>query len=289
MTEDNKVLACVDRSKFADYVSDYASWVALRTGAPLEFLHILDRQDIPPSAEDHSGAIGVDAQEKLLNKLSSEDEARSRAAREDGRVFLNRLRERAKAAGVEAPDVRQRHGELEETLVEQQAGTRMIVLGRRGQAAESSQRDMGRNVERVVRALNRPILAVTEKFKEPQRVMIAFDGSAITRRGVDMIAESPLFRGLTVHLLMSGKETPDSQRKLKAAQEQLQLAGFDVPAEFIPGDAESVITRAIANQGIDMLMMGAYTHSPIRNLFFGSKTTDFLRSARVPTLLLRKG
>jgi hypothetical protein len=41
-----------------------------------------------------------------------------------------------------------------------------------------TQRDLGRNVERVVRALHKPILTVTADFKEPQRVMIAFDGGA---------------------------------------------------------------------------------------------------------------
>ena len=37
----------------------------------------------------------------------------------------------------------------------------------------------------------------------------------------------------------------------------------------------------------DVLVMGAYTHSPLRSLFMGSKTTDLLRAARIPTLLLR--
>jgi len=32
---------------------------------------------------------------------------------------------------------------------------------------------------------------------------------------------------------------------------------------------------------------GAYAHSPPRSLFLGSKTSDRLRSATVPTLLLR--
>ena len=33
--------------------------------------------------------------------------------------------------------------------------------------------------------------------------------------------------------------------------------------------------------------MGAYGHSPLRSLIFGSKTSDLLRSATLPTLLLR--
>mgnify|MGYP006195955945 CR=1 FL=1 len=43
MNTDNKVLACVDQSAFADHVTDYAAWAAQRLGAPLELLHVIDR------------------------------------------------------------------------------------------------------------------------------------------------------------------------------------------------------------------------------------------------------
>jgi len=205
MNVENKVLACVDQSRFAEFVADYAAWAASRMKAPLEFLHILDRQPEVARGADHSGAIGVDAQANLLTRLSLQDEQRSRAAREQGRRFLNTFRERALSSGVSSADVRQRHGELEATLVEQEPGVRLFVLGRRGESAGSTQRDLGRNVERVVRALRNPVLTVTEGFREPRRVMIAFDGGIVTRRGVEMVAGSPLFRGLPVHLLMSGR------------------------------------------------------------------------------------
>jgi len=287
MSDDDKVLACVDQSRFADYVADYAAWAARRMDAPLEFLHVLVPHPEQGSGEDRSGTIGVNAQQELLVKLSEEDEARARSAREQGRIFLNRLRERAVAAGAARVDVRQRHGELEETLVEQAEGVRLLVLGRRGESADTTQRDIGRNVERVVRALNRPILTVTEGFKEPQRVMIAFDGSMVTRRGVKMVAGSPLFRGLPICLLMSGREKKDAPRQLEWARTTLEAAGFAVSAALIPGDAESVIARTVKDQSIDMLIMGAFGHSPLRSLLFGSKTTDLLRSSTIPTLLLR--
>ncbi len=287
MQNENKILACVDQSSYAGDVADYAAWAALRTGAPLEFLHIIDRQPGVAADSDRSGTIGFQAQENLLNHLSDVDESRSKVAREQGRLFLNGLRERAMANGVAAPDMRQRHGELTETLVEQQEGVRLFVLGRRGQSAQSTQRDLGRNVERVVRGLQKPILAVTEGFREPRRVMIAFDGGSVTRRGVEMVASSPLFRGLPVHLLMSGKECADAPKDLEWAQKTLQAAGFDAPAQLIPGDAERIIARAVPDQHIDMLIMGAYSHSPLRKLLFGSTTSDLLRSATIPVLLLR--
>lgn len=287
MPTESRVLACVDQSQFADYVADYAAWAALRLSLPLEFLHILDRHPEKAVEVDHSGAIGVDAQEKLLQSLAAEDEARSRIARDTGRLFLNRLKERAVAAGVPSPDVRQRHGELEATLVEQEDSVRLFVLGRRGESAETTQRDLGRNLERVVRALHRPILTVTRDFKVPERIMIAFDGGTLTRKGVTMLASSPLFRGLPIHLLMSGKPRKDAPRQLEWARETLAKAGFEVEAQLLPGDAETTVAKKVQELDIDMLVMGAFAHSPLRRIFFGSRTLDLLRAASIPVLLLR--
>lgn len=284
---DNKVLACVDQSHYADTVADYAAWAARRMDAPLEFLHVIDRHLEQGSGEDHSGAIGFNAQEALLTDLSDRDAARTRAMREQGRLFLNRLRQRAIDAGVPAPDMRQRHGALDETLAEQEDAVRLFVFGRRGASAETTQRDLGRNVERMVRALHKPVLTVTEGFTEPQRVLIAFDGGIVTRRGVEMVAASPLFRGLPIHLLMSGKESLEAPKQLDWARQTLESAGFAASTSLVPGDTEQIIARTVKEQEIDVLIMGAYAHSALRSLIFGSKTNDLLRAATIPTLLLR--
>lgn len=286
-TNENKVLACVDRSHFANTIADAAAWAASRMNAPLEFLHILDRHPEIASGEDHSGAIGFDAQEHLLKELSDKDAEKTKAMRESGRLFLNGLRERAIAAGVPAPDTRQRYGHLEESLVEQEAGVRLFVLGRRGESAETTQRDLGRNIESVVRALHKPILTVTETFKAPERFMIAFDGGEVTKRGVEMVARSPLLKGISCHLLMAGRADPEAPKKIDWARTTLETAGFTVETHLLPGDAETIIARTVREQGIDLLLMGAFNHSPLKSLLFGSRTTDLLRSATVPTLLLR--
>lgn len=79
MKNENKVLACVDQSRYAVHVAHCAAWAAHRMDAPLEFLHVIDSHPERGPGDDHSGAIGVDAQESLLAQLSAEDEARARA------------------------------------------------------------------------------------------------------------------------------------------------------------------------------------------------------------------
>jgi nucleotide-binding universal stress UspA family protein len=288
MKPEQRVIACVDQSAYADTITDHAAWAALRMGAPLELLHVIDRHPETALSSDHSGAIGPDAQQTLLTRLSQEDEARVRAAREQGRLFLNRLRERALAAGVPVVDMRQRLGRLDETLQDVQAEARLVVMGRRGASAAEGDRALGSNVEGVVRALARPILTVGLKaFKAPERVLLAFDGSAITRKGVEMVAGSPLFRGLPIHLVMAGQDASRGQKAMDWAVQRLREGGLEAEGVCVAGEAQEVILRAMDAQGADWLLMGAYTHSPWRKLLTKSRTSGLLAAVGKPTLLLR--
>lgn len=284
---ERKILACVDHSAYADAVTDAAAWASQRTAAPLELLQVIDRPQAPSPVQDHSGAIGFDAQEALLDALTASDEAHARSAKEAGRALLQRLRQRAIEAGATAVDMRLRHGSLAETLAERQHGLRLVVMGRRGESASGTRRDLGRQVEHTVRTLRTPILLTTEHFAAPQRALFAFDGQVNTRRGVELLADSPWLHGVPIHLLMVSPADQEPPKPLAWALERLRGAGLTVSSELRRGDPEQAIAQAIGEQQAGLLIMGAYSHSPWRSLLLGSKTNDLLRASPVPTLLLR--
>lgn len=283
----NKVLACIDHSNFTPSVCDYAAWAALQLSAPLEFMHILDRRQEVAPTRDLSGSIGLGSQEALLEDLSALDEKRSKIAQESGRLLLEAAKQRAVAAGVPAPEARKRHGDLVETLVEIEQDARMFVLGKRGETGESASQHIGSNLERVIRAVHRPVLIVSKEFQAPQNFLIAFDGSKTTRKGVEMIASSPLFRGLACHILMVDTASTTTNSHLEWAKSTLENAGFVVTATIVAGHAEAVIAEYKGTNQIDLLVMGAYGHSRIRHLLVGSTTTTMIRTASIPVLLLR--
>jgi nucleotide-binding universal stress UspA family protein len=280
------VLACIDGSSYSSAVCDAAAWAALRLDAPLTFLHALNKLPQPPQA-DLSGSIGLGSRELLLEELVALDEKRGKLAQERGRLILAAARERVQNAGISTADSLQRHGGLVEILTELENGIRLLVLGKRGVAAEVASEHLGSHLERVVRALHRPILVTTGEFRPPQRILLAFDGSPTARKGLEMVAASPLFRGLPCHLVMVGVDNAAARADLTLARQSLELAQFEVLATILPGDAESVLNRYQREHGIDLMIMGAYGHSRIRHLLIGSTTTAMLRKSTIPVLLLR--
>ncbi|MEK9920852.1 MAG: universal stress protein [Halieaceae bacterium] len=279
-----KVLACVDQSPYADFVADYSAWAAEKFSLPLELLHIIDRHQETATSDDRSGAIGFDAQENLLHRLAEEEGERTRETRERGRLFLNDLKKRCEQRAHIAVDVRQRYGQLLETLDEQQQDVALYVLGRRGKSAAHTQRDLGRHVESISRKIRRPILTVANEFSEPRSLLVAYDGRRMTRRCISLIADNSALADLPVHVVMSGKRSNEATKHLDWAKTTLTEKGFTAETVYLPGDPEQNITRAIAEREIDMLVMGAYSRSPLKSLFFGSKTNDLLRASRVPTV-----
>ncbi|WAE62245.1 universal stress protein [Stutzerimonas sp. R40042] len=280
------VMACIDGSPQAAAVCDCAAWASQRLGAPLRLLHVLDRRQFPVSG-DLSGIIGLGSREFLLQELATLDEKRAKLALEEGRMMLDAARQRALSAGVAQPECRQRHGDLVETLRDLQNDTRLLVIGRQGEDSGDDIQHIGSQLESVIRTMHRPILVTVGQFTPPRSLMLAFDGSATTLKGVEMLAASPLFKGLPIHLVMVGNEDDAVLTQLNAARDALAAGGLEVHTAIRAGEVEPTLHAYQAEHGIDLLVMGAYGHSRIRQFFVGSTTTSMIRTTRTPLLLLR--
>lgn len=280
------VMACIDNSQSSLAVCDYAAWASQRLSAPLTLLHVLDKDKYPASA-DLSGNIGLGSREHLLEELATLDAQRARLALEQGQHMLEKARERTITSGAVAPDLKQRHGNLVESLSDLQDDIRLLVIGRVGEDSTRSTQSLGSHIEAVVRTIHRPVLIATSHFRKPETVMVAFDGSAVGHKTLQTLASSPLCKGLPIHILMVGADSEDNQNELKKARATLASLGSLVHTVIRPGEVESVLHAYLAEHGIDLLVMGAYGHSRIRQFLVGSTTTTMLRTSTLPVLLLR--
>ncbi|MFN3727853.1 MAG: universal stress protein [Allosphingosinicella sp.] len=280
-----KLLACIDASQYATSVCDHAAWAATRLGAAVEVLHVIQRKDAVAARHDLSGAVGLGAKSQLMEELVRIDEQEGRLAREQGKLLLQAAEERLREQGVEAISLVHRHGGIVETVVEREADADLVVIGKRGASADFAKGHLGSKVERVVRQSVRPVLAASRAFRPIERVLIAFDGGPSARKAVAFAATSPLFEGLELHLVIAGTDNDRNRDCSRWASEV--LGGRAKAVEIVGGNADDVLVAEATNRNADLVVMGAYGHSPLRTMIVGSTTTAVMRGVTLPVLLFR--
>lgn len=282
----NKIIACIDGSRSSPYVCDYAAWAARRLDAPLTMLHVTNN----PHAKqriDMSGNISLGSREHLLDEMVELEEARGKLVREQGKVILADAITRVQGHGIAEVGRLLRHGNLTEVLGGMQDEMRMAILGKQGKDGDMIARHIGSHLENIIRTLERSILVCPLGYREPERFMIAYDGSATADKVVDRVAASPLLRGLPVHVLMVGEDNAVNQDRIDGALRTLRQHCFEVLARIQPGEVEDTVCDYRKEMDMHLMAMGAYGHSRIRQFFVGSTTTKMIMKSPMPLVILR--
>ncbi|MGB0659354.1 MAG: universal stress protein [Mangrovicoccus sp.] len=280
-----KLIALVDGSTYSASVCDAAAWAAGKLNAEVTVCHVLGhRQGVK---QDLSGNIGLGARTALLEELAELDAAQAKLAQKRGRAILEDAKARIEEAGVREVAGRLRHGDLFEMLGELTGEAEMLIIGKRGEAADYAREHLGSNFERVIRTSTLPVLVAAREFKPVETVVIAFDGNTPALRAVDFIARNPLFMETTCHLIYAGQQNVDATRKLDGALALLRGAGLKAEPHHQEGAAEEVIPAKVSELGAELVVMGAYSHSRMRGLIMGSTTSELVRACHVPVLLVR--
>lgn len=287
MTTSQHILACIDGSAVTASVCDYAAWYANRLNLPVGLLHV---SDVPASfRRDLSGAIGINSREFLLEELAQLDEQRAKVVNSYSNALVQDAKShiRNKFGDLEVL-IYQRRGKLLPAIEHFATANRAIVMGRRGEDHKYSRINIGSQIETVARASDIPVVICSETFKEPRSYMIAFDGSKTAIKAVQMVAKSPMLKGLDSHVVMIGNHNDTAKQSLSAAAAQLQEAGFVVKAHHLSAsDAVDGLLKFQLDNDIDMMVVGAYGHSKLQQLFLGSTTTEIIASTLSPVVLLR--
>jgi len=281
-----KIIALVDGSVYAASVCDHAAWIARRTGAPVELIHVLGRRETP-ERQDLSGAIKPGARTALLEELAALDAQRAKLISHRGRAILEDARAIVAKAGVVEITTRLRHGDIVEAVAELEGEARVIVIGKRGEAADFAKGHLGSNLERIVRTSHKPVFVASRAFNPIAKVLVAYDGGVSAMKALDHIARSALFQGLQIHVVTVGTASPELNKGLENAKALLKAAGIAAETSVLIGQPETALGKLVEEAEFDMLVMGAYGHSRIRSLIIGSTTTAMIRSCKIPVVLMR--
>lgn len=281
----SKILAFIDGSVYAESVCRLSAWAASRMELPVEVAHVLGRR--MAGTFDLSGSLELNQRVALLDEYARLDEQHAKLAQAKGRALLETARALIADSGIERIETRLRHGDLLEALADLEKEAQMVVVGKRGEAADFAKLHLGSNLERIVRASTRPVLVAARSYVPFEHFVIAFDGGKSANRAIDFVASSGLLKGLKATVLSVGADTTENRTRLDAPVRRLREAGYEVEGLLLQGDPDDVIGSHVESQGIGLLVMGAYGHSRIRSLVIGSTTEAMVRRCKVPVLMFR--
>lgn len=286
----NRILLCTDGSAFAQSSYPYAAWFAQGMGASVDILYVTDaRGQATAEASDLSGSIGLGAAESLLKKLVEVEHERAKLNHQKAKLILADAERAIAAHGATTVKLIHKTGFLVDCLESLAADVDLIVMGKRGEAADFASGHLGANVDRIVRSGHKPCLITPKTVVPVERLLVAYDGSPTGQKLLRFVAEAPSLRNLEIHVLTVAASDSDTEKKrcLAEAEAMLQGAGLTPTASLQVGEPEKAIARYIDNNGISLLGMGAYGHRRIRHLVIGSTTVQLLRSSQIPVLLYR--
>jgi nucleotide-binding universal stress UspA family protein len=146
---------------------------------------------------------------------------------------------------------------------------------------------------RLVMSIGRPVLyvpAVGRFFDCGKRVLVPWNASREAARAVHdalpLLREAEQTEVVTFDpekVLLADAALPDPDLGAYLARHGAKVMLSNQPSAGV--DVGSLILSRVADTGADLIVMGAYSHSRVRELVLGGATREVFRSMRVPTLM----
>lgn len=282
----NKIMTCIDGSNITLDVVEAGVWAAKKLSKPLHFVHTIERSQ-QHGADDYSGALKLGAHTDLLEKMTQLDAQKGKLALEFAHGLIDTVTAQAKEKGALEVDSSLRHGDIIEALGDFEQQTRLIVIGRKGKSHEGDFQALGSHIETLLRKAQQPVLIVPERFKTPTSFMIAYDGREAADRALQKVIDGGLLHGIDCHLVTVKSAQAKLQEKFDNAKQRLVEAGLKVTSTFLEGDIQQALVDYKVENNIGLVVMGAFGHSRLRQLFVGSNTLRMIENTDVPIVVLR--
>ena len=260
--------------------------VARGFGAHIAALYVKAPPQIPGQFE----LLPVDTMEDLLDRFHNEEDRKAEDAYAGYRDFVQReeLPERVKAelsrdASVSWESV---EGYTPDVVARRGGAFDLVVIGSPAGDTESA---AVLTVEAALFATGRPVLIVPPKAPEKlgETVLIGWNRSAQAARAFHTAKPLLLERAKKVRILSvttGAKEGPSAED----IAENLAWYGIEAEIREFSPDHRSVGTVLLLEAdaiGADLVVMGAYTHSRLRQMLLGGVTKYVLANAKMPVFM----
>jgi len=275
-----RILVPTDGSEFASVGVRYAVALAKQYQATLVGLHVVDIRLLEgPFLRDISASLGTAPYVNYQGNVSMILEERGNAA-------LEGFREACDAEGIVC-ETYQETGIVTRCIVERGDLADLIVMGRGGEHSQWLDGLVGSTTAGVVRRAKQPVLVTGIDTLGSKRFVVAYDGSIHARKALEVGAGIAAEWRIPCHVLVVGDDK--ARHLLDEARAHLDTRDVEVEYVLRSGDPSEVIVGYVRECEADLLVMGGYGHTKVRELVVGSVTAYALNHAGCPLLLTGRG
>ncbi|WP_456402655.1 universal stress protein [Persephonella sp.] len=277
-----RILVGIDGSKSSWTAADYGIYLSKKLKRPVVGIHIVDVRLLEsPFIEDIAGALGFTTYTDLTPKIKE-------VLDERGKAILSQFAKKCREEGGDC-SIAQAFGIVANELVDMSDPEDLIILGKKGIHNQFAPLFLGSTTEAVTRKSKCPVLIVQDKFKEINNVLLAFDGREKSVHAAEFISDLSKnldFQSITVISVLEEKNTEAEKHIKNLLNEYLKLEHEVI---FRYGYPEEEIENFINDnrERFDLLAMGAYGESRVKELILGSTTTYLMDKSPFPVLLIK--
>jgi nucleotide-binding universal stress UspA family protein len=274
------ILVPVDGSVQSGIAIQYALELAKRFGGSLTGLHVVDSKVLEaPYLTDLAGLTGAIPFTGLMTEVRQSLERRGRQVLED---FRQICQQQGQSAQIQLET-----GVVHRTIAQAAMSHDLICMGRTSEGTEWLGHLLGTTLENTLRRVHVPVLLAGELYREPRRLLIAFDGSAFANAALRVaIRLLEVFQGECV-LLGVATHAEEAVPILEDARKLLASHGIAYTEQTRAGDPREQICLVSRQLDVDLIVMGAFGHSRLREVLLGSTTDAVMRTCPLPLLIAR--
>ncbi len=202
------------------------------------------------------------------------------------KAALDELEGKCNSAGISFTRTT-KEGVVSREIVESAKRCDMISMGMAGEHAFWRDAFLGSNLESVVRQSHKPVLVTPEKYKKITKILVAYDASSFSTKALTAGADIAQQMKLPLTVITVSDDTKSGEDILSQADENLKDCNITYDKVLKDGETVRVILDFCKEGSYDLLAMGAYGHSKIRELIIGNTTIQILRKVNCAVLLCR--
>ncbi len=277
----SRILVGIDGSKSSWVASDYGIYLSKKLKKPVIGVHIVDIRLLEtPFVEDLAGALGFTAYADITPKLKE-------VLDERGRALLDQFAKKCREAGADC-SIAQAFGIVANELVNMADPEDLIIVGKTGIHNKFAPLFLGSTSEAVARKSKCPVMISTDKFLEIKKVILAFDGREKSIHAAQYIND--LYNDLGIEELTVITVLEEKSEREKHIKDLLD-SSLQVPYKlnFLYGYPDEELEKFIIDNKdkYQLVAMGAYGESRIKELILGSTTSFIINKSPIPVLLVK--